>query len=258
MVFGKGARPSKFALLALIPVVVDGLSMLIGMAMHGFSGSSHLSFKLALQMGLPSISAVTEQGFLPGTVQLSTSGGLSESALLGALLSLVLFLVVQSFLQSGYIGLLQDAAAGHSLSMRSFASYGSRFFGRFLMLNLLVMVFLLALGGATAFLQLPGAILMIVVFLWLRVLFLYLEYTIIADDCTIAEAFSRSRETFRRRSPATMSLVILMFMINIVAGFLVNYLWFPLFFLLFLVVYDIVSSRMQLAFMHDFRNIRGL
>lgn len=188
---------SKFPLLAVIPVVVDGLSVLLGVALHGFHGNPHFTLKLALQMGLPSISAVTEQGLMPGSVQIASVGGFTTSNVLGVLFYLALFLLVQSFLQGGYVGLLYEAVNGRRLSMELFAACGVRFFGRFLLLDILVLTFLFMLGGlAVAILKMPGVIVFMFIFLLLRVLFLFLEFTLVADDCSIFEAFSRSRDAF--------------------------------------------------------------
>jgi hypothetical protein len=250
-------RLSKFPLLVMIPIAVDALLVLLGMALHGFAGSSHVTFKFALQMGLPSISAVTEQRVMPGAVQLGGAGGFSGSGLLGVLMYLAVYLAIQSFLQGGYIGLLYGAANGRRLAMGHFAACGSRFFVRFLLLNILVLAFLFSLGGlATIALKMLGGILFILVFLLLRVLFLFLEFTIVAEDCSILEAFYRSRDAFRRRTPLTLPLVAAAVVVNVVAGLLVNALWHPFFFLILLVVYDIVGAGLQLAFMNEYRHIR--
>lgn len=246
---------SKFPLLFIIPIVVDGLSVLLGTAMNGFHGSSHFTFKLALQMGLPSISAVTEQTFMPGAVQIS--GGFNATSMLGVLFFLLLFLVVQSFLQGGYVGLLYEAVTGGRLSLERFAAYGTRCFGRFFLLNILVLVFLFVLGGIVTFVfKMAGVVLFMVVFLLLRVLFLFLEYTIVVDDCSIPGAFSRSREAFRHRTSDTLPLVIIALVVNVVAGIVVNALWFSFFFLVLLVLYDLVGAGLQLAFMRDYLRIR--
>ncbi|MFD0698110.1 hypothetical protein ACFQZT_28960 [Paenibacillus sp. GCM10027628] len=257
LLFEAFGKLSKFTLLAVIPVIVDGLSVLLGVALHGFHGSAHITLKLALQMGLPSISAVTEQGFMPGSVQIAGGGAINSSSLLSILFYLALFLVVQSFLQGGYVGLLHDAANGRRLSMERFVAYGGRFFGRFLLLDILVMIVLFVLGGiATTTLKMLGVIVFMIIFLLLRVQFLYLEFTLVGDDCSISEAFTRSLDAFRRRTPNTLPLVGVTLVINLVAGLLVNMLWLPFIFFVLLVVYDIVCAVLQLAFMHEYRRIQ--
>lgn len=253
-----GKLLSKYPLLAVIPIMADGLGVLLGVAMHGFHGRPHFTLKLALQMGLPSIGAVTEQGFMPGAVQIAGAGGFSAPSVLGVLFYLALFLVVQSFLQGGYVGLLREAANGHRLSMERFAFYGGRFFVRFLLLDIFVLALLFILGGlATFLLKMPGIIAFMLIFLVLRVLFIFLEFTLVTEDCTIPEAFSRSLDAFRHRTTATLPLVGAALAVNVVAGLLVNSLWLPLFFLILLVAYDLVGAGLQLAFMQDYRRIRG-
>lgn len=256
MLFEAFRKLAKYQLLVVIPVVVDGLSVLFGTAMHGFNGTPHFTLKLALQMGLPSISAVTEQRFMPGSVQI-VGDGYNATSVFGVLFYFALVLVVQAFLQGGYIGLLHEAANRRRLSMKLFAAYGRRFFGRFLLLDILVLAFLFMLGGlAAAMLKMPGIILFTIIFLLLRVLFLFLEFTLVVDDCSIAEAFSRSRNAFRHRTSDTMPLVVITILVNFVAGFLVNALWLPFLFLVLLIMYDIVSAGLQVAFMDDYRRIQ--
>jgi hypothetical protein len=101
-----------------------------------------------------------------------------------------------------------------------------------------------------------GGILFILIFLLLRVLFLFLEFTLVADNCSITEAFSRSRDAFRRRTPMTLPLVAAAIAVNVVAGLLVNALWQPFLFPIILIVYDVVGAGLQLAFMNDYRHIR--
>ncbi|WP_274649230.1 hypothetical protein [Paenibacillus humicola] len=258
MSFGPFGKLSPFPLLVVVPIVIDALSVLLGTTIHGYQGSPHLTFKLALQMGLPSIGAVTEQGFMPGSVQLPGGGGIHAASLLGVLLYLALYLAVQSFLQGGYVGLLCDASNGRKLSMAQFAAYGRRFFFRFLLLNIVVFAFLFIVGAIfTLILMVPGMILFFVLFLVLRVLFLYLEFTMVAEDCSLSEAFSRSRAYFRSRTPSTLPLVGAAVLVNVIAGLVVNALWLPFLFLVWLIVYDAVMARLQLAFMEDFRRIRG-
>ncbi|MEC0227310.1 hypothetical protein [Paenibacillus alba] len=246
----------KFPLLVLIPVIMDVLTMLVGAALYGFHGRPHLTFKFALQMGLPSINAVSEQGFLPGSVQLVGSS-FSASHLINNLLFLIFFLIVQAFLQGGYVGLLHEAVNQRELSFEKLVMYGARFFIRFILLNLLIMISLFIIGGIlTAVLQIAGAIFMILIYLLLRIRFLFLELSLVAEDCSIPQAFSRSRIAFENRTPNTLPLIGAAILFNLIAGLLVNALWLPLISLVLLILYDIVSAALQLAFMSDYQRIR--
>lgn len=245
-------------LLVGLPVAVDGLSVLSGILMHGFQGSPHMTFKLAIQMGMPSISAVTEQRFMAGTVQLGSDGGMQAGSVAAVMLSLIVFLLVQAFFQGGYIGLLREAASERPLSLGVFASYGKRFFARFLLLNLLVLALMLVVGGAAVLLfQGAGAVVSLLVFLILRVWFIYLEFTLVAKNCSIMEAFPRSLRSFRLRTRATTSLIVKAVLLNIVFGLLVNAIWLSFFFFLLLFLYDYIFAGMQLAFMEEHDRIQS-
>ncbi|WP_284645032.1 hypothetical protein [Paenibacillus silviterrae] len=248
-------RLPMFPLLALIPLTVDGISVLLGMLLRGFHGNPHVTFKLTLQMGLPSIAAVTEQTFMLGSVQVGS--GIHAGSMLGVLLLLAAFLTVQAFLQGGYIGLLHDAAGGSGLSLERFAAYGRHFFGRFFLLNLLVMALLFLVGGIfTGVMGMPGVILFMLIFISVRIVFLYLEFTLVVEDCSIGEAFPRSLEAFRRRTSYTLPLVAVALVINVVAGLLINAMWMPFLFFVLLVAYDLTMAGLQLAFMEDYHSTR--
>lgn len=247
-------RLPKYPLLFLIPIIVDGLSMLLGLSRHGLGGIPHTTFKLTLQMGLPSISAVTDQGSMPVSIPFSGFGGFAPVALV----YLAFTLCLSAFLQGGYVGLLFESSKRNGLSMEKFIAYGSRFFSRFLLLQLLILALLFVLGSfLTAFMMSPGVLVFLILFILLRILFLYLEFTIVAEDCSLSQAFSRSREAFRYRTPATLPLVAVALVVNFVAALLINALWLPVFYLVFVIVYDFIGAGLQLAFMLDYRRIRG-
>ncbi|QHT62700.1 hypothetical protein GXP70_23785 [Paenibacillus lycopersici] len=245
-------------LLVGLPVAVDGLSALTGIMMNGFHGSPHLTFKLAFQMGMPSISAVTEQRFMAGTVQLNADGGFHAGSVAAALLAAVAFLLIQAFFQGGYIGLLREAASERPVSMNVFGRYGRRFFGRFLLLNLLVLGLMLVLGGLALFvLQGLGAIISVIAFLILRIWFVYLEFTLVARNCTILEAFPLALRSFRNRTGGTSGLIVKAIVLNVLFGLLINALWVSFFFFLLLFLYDYIFAGMQLAFMEEYERIEG-
>ncbi|MBM7566830.1 hypothetical protein [Paenibacillus sacheonensis] len=243
-------------LLVGLPVAIDGLSALTGILMNGFHGSPHLAFKLALQMGLPSVSAVTEQRFMAGTVQMNADGGLSAGSAAAAVLVLLAFLLVQAFFQGGYIGLLRQAANERSISLRVFYAYGMRFFGRFLLLNLLVLALLLVGGGLAVYvLHGFGAVVSLLAFLILRVWFVYLEFTLVSENCSILQAFPRALRAFGDRTGATTSLIVKAVMLNILFGLLINAVWISFFFFLLLFLYDYIFAGLQLAFMEEYERI---
>ncbi|MFC4812350.1 hypothetical protein [Paenibacillus sp. GCM10023250] len=256
MLLGAIRKLPGYPLLVGLPVALDGLSVLAGIVMNGFQGSPHVTFKLTFQMGMPSVSAVTEQRFMAGTVQLGASGGLPAGSAATALLVLILFLLVQAFVQGGYIGLLRDAAAGRPLTLAAFRAYGARYFMRFLLLNLLVLAAILT-GGAVAVLlfRVGGAVVILLAFLILRVWFVYLEFTLVAKNCGILKAFPLALGSFKRRTRATTSLIVKSVLLNVLFGLLVNALWVSFFFFLLLFLYDYLFAGMQLAFMEEYERI---
>ncbi|WP_019120144.1 hypothetical protein [Brevibacillus massiliensis] len=241
-------------LLALVPIVLDLFGFLVGLAVYGFSGGSKLTLKLTLNIGLPSVSSLLDRQFMPGGIQFN----FSEAAPFAAILLFVLFMMLSAFFQGGFISLLQKAAEDRRISLEHFFRGAVHYFARFFVLQLLIMLVFLAAGGLFLItLGLVGGLLFLVVFLWLRILFVYLEFTIVTDDLSLAASFGQARHYFRRRLPDTAFIIIAIIACAAVFALLINGLWFPLPFLILLIAYDFVASGLQLALMLSLLRIRG-
>jgi hypothetical protein len=247
-------RLGRYKLLFAVPIIVDLLSLLLGLSMNGFQGASHITFKLALQIGLPSISYITEQRLMPGTIQLMPGGSL---AIMQTALFALLFLAIQAFLQGGYIGLLSEASEGRFVTMERLIRYGKRFFLRFLVLDVIVVILMLILGGIVmAMFKAVGAVVFTLLFLWIRILFVFLEFTMVAEDCSFSEALARCREYFRRRTSDTGFIIVNVLVFNLLMGIAVNLLWNPGIFAIGILVYNYVSAGLQFALMLNLQRIR--
>jgi hypothetical protein len=233
--------------LAMYPIILDLMSFLIGIAVIGFRGEPKLTLKLALDVGLPSISSVLDRNIMVNGVHFSMNG---PSVPMILVVLFFVFLCIGAFLQGGFIGLLYEAGRGQRVSLNLFLEYAKKFWFRFLALELLVVIFSMVLGGLLILvLKILGAILFIILFLVLRVLYIYWEFTVVVEDCGIGEAFTRSREHFGNRVPETMSVIISMIGMNAAFALVIHALWNPLVFIVTLLVYGYVATGMQMALM---------
>lgn len=240
--------------LAMYPIVLDLISFLVGIGVTGFHGESKITLKLALDVGLPSISSLLDRQLMVNGVHFSLQ---DPSLPMILVLLFVVFLCIGVFLQGGFIGLLYEAGRGMRISSDMFLTYAKKFWLRFLALELLVFFFMSFAGGLLILgLGMLGALLFMIFFLVVRILYLYWEFTIVVEDCGIGEAFTRSREHFRNRVPETTSVIISIIGMNAAFALVVNALWNPLVFIVTLVVYGYVATGLQMALMLTLIEIR--
>lgn len=241
--------------LAMYPIFFDLFAFLIGLAIVGFQGTSKFTLKFSVNPGLPSINNVVDQTIMANGLNFSTDG---TSISLMMILAFVVFLVFGAFVQGGFIGLLHQVVfVGESVSFQEFMNFGKKYWLRFLGLQVIVLVFLL-LGGLFAILMgFFGVVLFLVVFLVLRILYIYWEFTVVAENCSVGEAFTKSREFFANRVSETSSVILSIFLLNLLFGILVNSMWNPIVFFIAILAYGYLASGLQMALMMTLRKIIG-
>jgi hypothetical protein len=244
---------SRVKALALYPIVLDLAAFLIGLAIIGFAGTSKFTFKFSLNPGLPSISDVIDQNMMANGLLISTN---SASLPMAMVLAFIVFWVIGAFVQAGFIGLLYEVTfVGESISYSDFIMYGKKYWVRFLLLELIVMAFLIVGALVSIPFSIFGVLLFLVVFFVLRILYIYWEFTLVAEDCSVGEAFTRSRKNFRSRIPETTNVIISLLLLNLLFGFLVNSMWNPVIFLVAILAYGYLATGLQISLMMSLREI---
>ncbi len=248
------AKLSRNLLLVAIPLLFDLLSFFLGLFLHGFSGGSKMTLKVNLTVGLPSVSELLDRTLMANGVHIDLHG-LSLTGL--ALLLPLLFLLFSAFLQGGFIGLLHDVAAGRRATLDRFFRHATHFFARFLVIQLVLIVGVLLAGTVLMLLLgLFGVLLFMISFLCMRILFVYFEFTVVADDISLGEALRRSREYFRNRIPETTTVIFANLLSSLLFALLINAIWTPPVFLLCMIAYDFIACGLQLALMLTLLKIR--
>lgn len=230
--------------LVLVPIFMDLMNLLLGLASTGFWGESKLSLKLALDVGLPSIATVLEHNVLAGP-ELSGSGALP------AMLLALFFLLLGAFVEAGFIGLLCEAGREKAATLAAFVGYAKRFWLRMLGLRLLISVTIYIGGLVAMLLSIIGVIAFLVIFLILRVKYIYWEYVMVSEDIGIARAFNRSRLYFQYRTPQLNIIILSIFLANFVTALIVNWLWHPVVLFIAIPFYCYLATGLQLALMKD-------
>lgn len=235
--------------LMLYPILVDIVSIGLFLMTTGFSGQSKISFKISLAVGLPSVNHLIDQpGF--GTNIHFFSG-------LSTVVVLIVILVFRAFFQGGYIGLLKRLIVDrNSVSTEGFFDYATRFWKYFVQVELFWLLIVLLGLPFVLLLNFVGALLFLVVILWIRILHIYWEFTIVLDDLSPADAFRRCREYFRLRTARTGEVIWVMIVVNFVFALLLNGMWsFPVL-LGFIFLNGYVATALQIALMDSLDRIK--
>ncbi|MBO8171622.1 MAG: hypothetical protein H0Z33_07020 [Bacillaceae bacterium] len=241
--------------LVLYPILFDLLAFVVGIAVSGFPGQSKMTFKFSLNVGLPSISHVLDQNVMANGFSISTDGSAVPMLLI---LLFIIFFIIGAYLQAGFIGLLHEAAKGRETSLDRFMRYAGQYWLTYLGINIIIFLFMIVVGGLLILtLSIAGVMIFLILFLVLRILYIYWEFTVITDEVGLAEAFTRSRAYFRNRTPDTVTVIVAIIGINFLFGLVVNALWNP--FVLFLAIlgYGYIATGMQLSLMLTLHQILG-
>ncbi|GEM_PF-2042772 len=239
---------SRNLYLIIIPILMDLASFIFALVTTGFWGESKVSLKLALDVGLPSISSIFDQNVLVSGVNIDQAGALPGGI---ALILVLLFALLGAYFEAGFIGLLHEVAKDNVPSLDTFVNYAKRFWLRFLGLRLIIFVFTLLGVFLAMLLSIIGVIAFLVIFLILRIKYIYWEFTMVSEDMGISEAFSRSRMHYENRNSELSSIIISILVANFIAALIVNLLWTPVVVFISIPIYCYVATALQLALMYN-------
>ncbi|WP_018757457.1 hypothetical protein [Paenibacillus terrigena] len=244
----------RYPMLILCPIILDLIAYLLGGALVGFIGTSSLSYRLILEMGLPSVSHLINIPLLPNQLQFMNIPGVPTIGWA----AVVLMLLLMTFAQGGYIGILWQASIGEPASIRGFIREGKVYWIRFIFLYLMIMFAKTAVTTLLVMLfQGIGLFLSLLVFIVLRILFIYLEFTIVVDRSQLDAALRRSRQYFKQSRLKTMVLVFCLFVVSGLLSTLIHQLWSPYAILAGIVIGAYVVSVIQLALMMVLSQVRA-
>jgi len=236
----------RYPILILCPILLDLIAYLLGGALVGFIGTSTLSYRLILEMGLPSVSYLMNTPLLPNQVQFMNLPGVPTIGWA----AVVLMLLLMTFAQGGYIGTLRQASIGEPASVGLFMREGKAYWIRFIFLYLMIMFAKTAVVTLLVMLfQGIGLFLSLLVFIVLRILFIYLEFTIVVNQSQLDAALRGSRQYFKQSKWKTMMLVFCLFVVSGLMSMLIHQLWSPYAILAGIVLGAYVISAIQLALM---------
>lgn len=232
--------------LIFIPIMYDFLSFVIGWSIVGMDGKERTSIRLILEMGLPSASHVSNIPLFANNIDLLNSPNLAAYTWL----IVIIMIVIGAFLQGGYIHYLYSIVSGKNFNLSQFFYAGKKSWLQFIFLGIILFFGKIAV---TSFLVLMfkmiGIFAALVFFICLRILFIYLEFTIVVDRVSITAALKLSRGYLKNSLLVSFTLIFIMYTTSSLISFLIHWFWGPLMVAGSVFAYGYVMSVVQTLFM---------
>lgn len=238
----------------IVPIILDSLSFIIGLMIVGFIGVPLLSVRLILEMGIPSVSYVSNIPQLINQMQF-----MGDTVTVRAWIPVIFMLLLMAFAQGGYIASLRNIVEGTPISMGQFMKDGKRHWVRFIFLFMIITAAKTAITSLlAAFLGIIGIFLSLVIFVVLRFIFIYVEYCIVVDQLNVDAAFRQSRRYFQASSYNTSGIIIVMMISSGVISLLLHYLWSPAAVMMAIPICAVFMGVIQIAFMQQLMSTKRL
>lgn len=234
-------------LIIMYPIILDALSFIIGLMIVGFIGAPSLSIRLILEMGIPSVSYVSNIPQLINQMQF-----MGDTISVRAWIPVIFMLLLMAFAQGGYIASLRNVVEGSPISIGQFMKDGKKYAVRFIFLFMIITAAKTAITTLlAAFLGVIGLFLSLVIFVVLRIIFIYVEYCIVVNQLNVDAAFRQSRRYFQASSFNTSGIIIVMMISSGVISLLLHYLWSPVAVVMAIPICAVVMGVVQIAFMQQ-------
>lgn len=234
-------------LIIMYPIILDALSFIIGLMIVGFIGVPSLSIRLILEMGIPSVSYVSNIPQFINQMQF-----MGDTVSVRAWIPVIFMLLLMAFAQGGYIASIRNVVDGSPISFGQFMKDGKKYAVRFIFLFMIITAAKTAITTLlAAFLGVIGLFLSLVIFVVLRIIFIYVEYCIVVDELNVDAAFRQSRRYFQASSFNTSGIIIVMMISSGVISLLLHYLWSPAAVVIAIPICAVVIGVIQIAFMQQ-------
>lgn len=244
----------RYPELVWLPFLLDLIIIAASWNWWGSSGvnSSKGFFHFFIPVGMPSIGNVAP---------ILTPGGahfIFPGYGFWAGLALLLFIVVQSYIQGGYIGWLHRAIVGYRLNWQSFSRHASANFAKFLLIRVLLLVFVYVYTMLlSAMMGTFGFAVVIFTVLAFRLHYILFEFTMVVDNRAIVESLVNSRRLIRQDWKRSVFVVSMMMLAVNLLFFVVQSLFFTfLLFVLLALAYNITFVALQVALMKSYERVR--
>lgn len=239
----------------IYPIVFDIIALLIGISLIGLQGRKTESANLILEMGIPSVSHIAN---FPTFVNHVNFLNLQEKVSVLMILIVIFMLIVRSFLQGGYIQNLYHIELKSPFSFSHFIQYGKRSWVQLFFLE--IIIFLVKIAALTFFVMVFNVIIgqfaSLGFLIFLRIVYIYLEMTMVVDHVNIPKGLRRSWGYLKDSFFPSFPLIFVMFVVAGSISFVLHKYW-SIYFIFFIIgFYALVMTIIQMAFVKILHHVK--
>ncbi|ADI00365.1 hypothetical protein [Salisediminibacterium selenitireducens] len=235
------------------PLILDWLFLLTALILTDITLTRIWSVELVIGPTLPTVDQLLAD--INSFTGIEIEAAIANVGFLSLLAVLFLiWMAVSIVTEAGYFYLIWRGVNGEYTDLQAFLQGGSKFWFRFFLLYLLVFALILGLGIIGAIVIVPfgiaGLILMAIGVLIIRLLFIYLEFTIVAEDTGIFDGIGQSYELFKAsRFSDVFGFIVVMGLTTGALGLSVNLIAEPFFLFLISPIFVYVVTGFMFTLM---------
>ncbi|WP_318615654.1 hypothetical protein [Sporosarcina sp. YIM B06819] len=175
-----------------------------------------------------------------------------------ALVITITAIILGAFLQGGYIGYLAAIVENRAFSFKALVSMGLRNWIQFIILEVILFFGKIGVTALLAlFFGIIGVFASLVFFITLRIIYIYLEFTMVVDRVGITGALKKSRSYLMQSILISLLLVLVMYIVSSLLSFVLHYFWSPIAVIGLTVIYAYVMTAIQLLLMTVLCQLKG-
>jgi hypothetical protein len=237
----------------LIPILIDLLALAAGLRFMPLYEVSESPFIIIYEIGLPSLSHILDKPLLANSFKYLAAFQELPIALILIVLSFLLF---NSLGQGSYIGLLYKLVEKERVKGHHVLYYARRFWLRFFLLALILLLFQVSvITFLVLFLNLIGSFAGMLLFLFLRIFFIYFEFSMVIHDTNFTKALAKARGYFKQHAVETYMVLPLLFITAGLLSYVLHQFWSLGSIILFIVIYSYLMTGLQIALMMSLKKM---
>lgn len=237
----------------LYPIILDVIALAIGIYLVGFIGKPMFSIKLILEMGFPSVSHISNISMFANQTTILNE---LDAVHVYVVLIVIILIMLRAFFQGGYIQYLSNIIKEKKYSFKQFMHAGRKYWLQFILLELVVYLLKISLAAfLLLFFPLAGSVFTLFFLIGFRIIFIYLEFTIVEENVSIPVAVKRCRKYYFKSFYPTTALIIFMYLLTSLLSYLLHQYWSYAMIFGMIVIYAYVMTIIQAVFMQMYRKI---
>lgn len=235
--------------LMIYPILFDLFALSAGLLMIGFNGEKLISIRMILETGIPSASHLSNTPLFINTMEfLNFEGGYPDFAPI----IVISTVIIGAFLQGGYISYLAAIVNDKPYKLSQFAKDGKRNWIQFILLEVIVFLIKIAMTAFLAiFFGIVGVFASLVFMIVLRIIFIYLEFSMVVDRTGILPALKKARRYLVASLFSSLGLIALMYTVSSGLSFTLHYFWSKTLVIVMIFLYAYMMSGIQIALMQN-------